>query len=73
MSRIKDTKNKIISKIEAVKKINDDSLTDIFKSKKKGDESVDKFLKDLPTTEKLFGKKLSDYANKKKNNKDNNK
>jgi hypothetical protein len=73
MSRIKDTKNKIISKIEAVKKINDDSLTDIFKSKKKGDESVDKFLKDLPTTEKLFGKKLSDYTNKKKNNKDNNK
>lgn len=73
MGRIKDTKNKIISKIEAVKKINDDTLSDIFESKKKGDESVDKFLKDLPTTEKLFGKKLSDYANKKKNNKENNK
>lgn len=65
MPNLKETKDKIKSQIEAIKRINDDS--------RKSGDLYDKFLKDLPTTDKLFGKKLSDYSTKKKNNKENKK
>lgn len=69
MSKIKDLKNKIKSNIESVKKINDQKKDKIGEAKKNASDNFDNFLKDLPTTDKLFGKKLSDYSNKKKNNK----
>ena len=69
MSKIKDLRNKIKSNIESVKKINDQTKDKVGEAKKKASDNFDNFLKDLPTTDKLFGKKLSDYANNKKNNK----
>jgi hypothetical protein len=56
MSKLKDTKSRLQSKLEVIKKINDDpnSLSDSLS---------DKFLKDLPSTEQLFGKKLDDFLN----------
>ena len=69
MSKIKDLKNKIKSNIESVKKINDQTKNKVSESKKNASDKFDNFLKDLPTTDKLFGKKLSDYSNNKKNNK----
>ena len=69
MSKIKDLKNKIKSNIESVKKINDQKKDKVGEAKKNASDKFDNFLKDLPTTDKLFGKKLSDYANNKKNNK----
>jgi hypothetical protein len=65
-SKIKEQKSKIKSKIEAVKRIADDG-------EKSFNEKSDKFLKDLPTTDALFGKKLSDFAEKRKKKKENNK
>jgi hypothetical protein len=70
MAKITDLRNKIKSNIEAVKKINDQTKDKIGEGKKKASDNFDNFLKDLPTTDKLFGKKLSDYANNKKNNKE---
>jgi len=64
MSKIKDTKNKLKSRIEAIKKINDDPKTSV-------DNLYDKYLKDLPTTDQLFGKKLDDFLEKRKNKVDN--
>ena len=64
-SKLKDQKAKIKSKIESVKRIADDG-------EKSFKEKSDKFLKDLPTTDSLFGKQLSDFSkkiNKKKENK----
>lgn len=66
MSKIKDTKNKLKSRIEAIKKINDDP-------KKTVDNLYDKYLKDLPSTDQLFGKKLDDFLDKRKKKKENNK
>lgn len=70
----KDRKSKLKSRIEAIKKLYDEGLT-IKKTidKKTNVNSDDSFLKDLPTTEKLFGKKLSDYTEKRKKNRENNK
>jgi len=65
-SKIKEQKAKIKSKIDAVKRIADDG-------EKSFKEKSDKFLKDLPTTDALFGKKLSDFAEKRKKKKENNK
>jgi len=65
MSKLKDTKNKLKSKIEAIKKINDDP------SKNLADNIYDTYLKDLPTTEQLFGKKLDDFLEKRRNQIDN--
>jgi len=65
-SKIKDQKSKIKSKIDAVKRIADDG-------EKSFKEKSDKFLKDLPTTDALFGKKLSDFAAKRKKKNENNK
>jgi hypothetical protein len=64
-SKLKDQKAKIKAKIESVKRIADDG-------EKSFKEKSDKFLKDLPTTDSLFGKQLSDFSkkiNKKKENK----
>jgi hypothetical protein len=69
MSKIKDLQNKIKSNIESVKKINDQTKNKVSESKKNASDKFDNFLKDLPTTDKLFSKKLSDYDNNKKNNK----
>jgi hypothetical protein len=67
MSKLKDTKNKLKSKIEAIKKINDDPSKDV------SDNIYDTYLKDLPTTDQLFGKKLDDFLNKRKSKIDNRK
>lgn len=66
MSKFKDTKNKLKSRIEAIKKINDDPKDAV-------DNLYDKYLKDLPTTDQLFGKKLDDFLNKRKTKIDNRK
>jgi hypothetical protein len=65
-SKIKEQKSKIKAKIDAVKRIADDG-------EKSFNEKSNKFLKDLPTTDALFGKKLSDFAEKRKKKKENNK
>lgn len=62
-NKLKETKIKIKSKIEAVKRINDGATSNASKS-------FDKFLTDLPTTDSLFGKKLSDFAEKRKKKKE---
>ncbi len=67
MSKLKNTKNKLKSKIEAIKKINDDPSKDL------ADNIYDTYLKDLPTTDQLFGKKLDDFLNKRKTQIDNRK
>lgn len=65
MSKVKNTKSKLISKIEAIKKINDNPNSVA--------ESVyDKYLKDLPSNESLFGKKLDDFLINKNKKIDNN-
>lgn len=70
MGKIDKLKNGIKTKIETVKRINDNTKSNIEEARKKGSDRADSFLKDLPTTDSLFGKKLSDYATKKKNNKE---
>lgn len=69
MSKIKDLRNKIKSNIESVKRINDQTKDKVTESKKNASDKFDNFLKDLPSSDKLFSKKISDYANNKKNNK----
>jgi len=66
MSKVKNTKNKLKSKIEAIKKINDDP-------KALADSIYDKYLKDLPSTDKLFGKKLDDFLEKRRKKNENKK
>lgn len=66
MSRVKTTKNKLKSKLEVIKKINDDP-------KKATDDLYDLYLKDLPSTDQLFGKKFGDLLEKRKRKKENNK
>jgi hypothetical protein len=65
MSRVKTTKNKLKSKLEVIKKINDDP-------KKTTDDLYDLYLKDLPSTDQLFGKKFGDLLEKRKRKKENN-
>jgi len=65
MSKVKNTKNKLKSKIEAIKKINDDA--------KSIDSIFDKYVNDLPSTEQLFGKKLDNFLEKRKSKTDNKK
>lgn len=64
MSKLKDTKVRLQSKLEVIKKINDDPNSLV-------DSLSDKFLKDLPSTEQLYGKKLDDFLNKAKRKKEN--
>lgn len=66
MSKVKDTKNKLKSKIEAIKKINDEPSSG-------ADSLFNKYLKDLPSTDKLYGKKIDDFLEKRKSKIDNNK
>jgi hypothetical protein len=70
MGKLSKLKNGIKTKIETVKRISDTTKTDVEEARKKGSDRVDSFLKDLPSTDSLFGKKLSDYAANKKNNKE---
>lgn len=65
MSKVKDTKARLQSKLEAIKKINDDPNSFV-------DNIADKYLKDLPSSE-IYGKKLDDFLNKKKSKKENRK
>ena len=51
MSKVKDTTNKVKGKIEAIKKINDNPNSS-------ADKLYDKYLKDLPSSDELFGKKV---------------
>jgi hypothetical protein len=64
---LKRTRNEIKSKIETIKKINDDPK--LISS----DNIYDKYLNDLPTTDQLFGKKLDAFLDKRKKKIDNNK
>lgn len=64
MSKVKDTTKKVKSKIEAIKKINDDP-------KVLTDKLEDKYLKDLPSTDELFGKKIDDFLKKRTSKKEN--
>jgi hypothetical protein len=66
MSKVKNTSNKIKSKIEAIKKINDDP-------KQSADNVFDKYVKDLTPTDKLLGKKLDGFSDKRKKKKENKK
>jgi hypothetical protein len=56
----------IKSKLEAIKKINDNPNLAV-------DDIYDKYLKDLPSTDQLFGKKLDDFLEKRRKKRDNNK
>ena len=64
MSKVKIARDKIKSQIEAIKRINDDP--------KKNSAIIDKLIKDLPSTDSLLKKNLSDLQNKKRKNKENN-
>jgi hypothetical protein len=66
MSKLKDTKARLQSKLEVIKKINDDPNSLL-------DSLSDKLLKDLPSTDQLFGKKLDDFLNKAKRKRENRK
>jgi hypothetical protein len=65
MSKTKRLKKEIKSKLEVIKKINDDP-------KKVSEDLYDTYLKDLPSTDQLFGKKLGDFLDKRKKKKENN-
>lgn len=66
MSSIQSAKDKIKSRINQIQNINDDpkGVTDAL---------YDKYLKDLPSTDKLFGKKLDDFLSDRRKKLDNNK
>jgi len=66
MSKLKNTKKKLQSKIEAIKKINDDP-------KKFADNVADKYLKNIPSSNDFVGKKLDALKNKRAQKKENKK
>lgn len=66
MSKVKETKKKLKSKIEVIKKINDNP-------KSLSESLYDKYLDDLPTSDGLYGKKIDDFLEKRKNKNDNSK
>lgn len=66
MSKVKDTKNKLKSRIEAIKKINDEPSSAV-------DNLFNKYLKDLPSTDTLYGKKIDDFLEKRRSKIENNK
>jgi hypothetical protein len=66
MGSSKTVKNKLKSKIEVIKKINDNP-------KQATDDLYDLYLKDMPSTDKLFGKKFGDLLTKTSKKKENNK
>lgn len=65
MAKVKNLKNEVKSKIEAVKKINDNPNNVV-------DKIYDKYLNDT-STEKLYGKKFDDFLAKRKKKNENNK
>jgi hypothetical protein len=65
MSKTKRIKKEIKSKLEVIKKINDDP-------KKVSEDLYDAYLKDLPSTDQLFGKKVGDFLDKRRKKKENN-
>lgn len=66
MSKFKENKKKLQSKIECIKKINDDP---------KGftESTADKYLKKIPSTEDFVGKKLDALKEKRAQKKENKK
>jgi len=66
MSNVKQTKKKLKSRLEIIKKINDDP-------KKTVDDLYDLYLNDLSSTDKLFGKKFGDFLDKRRKKRENNK
>lgn len=65
MSKTKRIKKEIKSKLEVIKKINDNP-------KQVSDDLYDAYLKDLPSTDQLFGKKFGDFLDKRKRKRENN-
>lgn len=63
MSKLKTTKNKIKSKLEVIKKFNDEA-------KPFDENSFDLLLKDLPSSSDLIGKKVGDLTNSLKKKKE---
>lgn len=63
MSKLKDTKNKIKSKLEVIKKFNDEA-------KPFDENSFDLLLKDLPSSSDFIGKKVGDLTNSLKKKKE---
>ena len=66
MSKLKNTKKKLQSKIEAIKKINDDP-------KSLSDNVADKYLKNIPSADDFVGKKLDALKKKRAQKKENKK
>ena len=66
MSKLKNTKRKLQSKIEAIKKINDDASS--F-----ADNVEDRYLKNIPSVDDFVGKKLDALKNKRAKKKENRK
>jgi len=66
MSKVKRTRNQIKSKIEAIKKLNDNPKNI------NADSLYDKYLGDLPSSNQFLGKKLAGFADKSKRKKSNN-
>jgi hypothetical protein len=66
MSKLKNTKRKLQSKIEAIKKINDDVSS--F-----ADNVADRYLKNIPSADEFVGKKLDALKNKRAQKKENRK
>jgi len=64
MSKVKDTKNKLKAKIEAIKKINDDPQGAV-------DSLYDKYFSNVPTSQELFGNKVDDFLEKRRTKIDN--
>lgn len=65
MSKVKETNKKIKSKIEVIKKINDNP-------KAFSESLYDKYLSDLPSSDELYGKKIDDFLEKRKTKNENN-
>ena len=63
MSKLKTTKNKIKSKLEVIKKFNDEA-------KPFDENSFDLLLKDLPSSSDFIGKKVGDLTNSLKKKKE---
>ena len=63
MSKLKTTKNKIKSKLEVIKKFNDEA-------KPFDENSFDLLLKDLPSSSDFIGKKVGDLKNSLKKKKE---
>jgi len=66
MGKTRETKRKLQQRIEIIKRINDDP-------KKAVNDTYEMYLKDLPSTDKLYGNKLGDFFDKRKKKRENKK